>query len=53
MGTEEMEAALSLCNQALPHARSRDEALDIMHLKLMMENRLVAINEMRANGVQI
>lgn len=53
MGPDEMEASLSLCNQALPHARSRDEALDIMHLKLMMENRLVAINEMRANGVQV
>lgn len=53
MGPGEMEEALSLCNQALPQARSRDEALDIMQLKLMMDNRLVAIQEMRANGMQI
>jgi tetratricopeptide (TPR) repeat protein len=53
MGAGEMESALALCNQALPSARSRDEALDIMHLKLMMENRLVAFQEMRANGMQV
>jgi tetratricopeptide (TPR) repeat protein len=53
MGAGEMEEALALCKQALPHARSRDEALDILHLKLMMENRLIAINEMRDNGMQI
>lgn len=53
MGAGEMEEALALCNQALPHARNRDEALDIIQLKLMMENRLVAIQEMRDNGMQI
>ena len=53
MGASEMEESFSLCKQALQYARSRDEALDILQLKLMLENRLVAIKEMRANGMQV
>ena len=53
MGANEMKDGLDLCIQALPHARSRDEALDILTLKLMLENRLVAIEEVRSHGMQI
>ncbi|CAE7251106.1 unnamed protein product [Symbiodinium microadriaticum] len=48
----DMQGSLDLSVRALPLSRSRDEALEVLHIKIMTEAQMVAVGIIQAMGAQ-